>query len=315
MDHDRSRLLIDLFQRAVALSDGERSDWIDEQCDGDAELRERLERLLADDDGTSPLLDEFDGLARLERDDPMLARSLGPYRIVDRVARGGMGVVYRAVRTDGVFDREVAIKLVGAGFATPDTIRRFEQERRALALLDHENIARLYDGGETVEGIPYFVMEYVAGSPIDTYCDRECLSVSERLQLFASICRTVHFAHQNLVVHRDLKPSNILIDERGSPKLLDFGIARIVGEEGGGGAPEVTRTQTRILTPEYASPEQLSGGQVTTATDVYSLGVVLYGLLTGRRPFHMETHSPAEWERRVSEEPPTRPSAARPRAG
>jgi len=227
-----------------------------------------------------------------------------------------MGVVYRAERTDGLFEHEVAVKLIRTERATEGMVRRFERERRTLAALHQPCIARLYDGGTTDDDRPYLVMELVHGVPIDAYCERERLSVTDRLRLFVQVCRAVQFAHQNLVVHRDLKPTNILVDERGAPKLLDFGIARLIADEEQAAVPDPTLTLARVLTPEYASPEQLAGGPVTTALDVYSLGVVLYELLTGRRPFHYESRSPADWQRIVTECTPPRPSTvvARPRS-
>ena len=317
MGAEPSRRLVELFERAVELPQPERAEFVETECAGDPQLRDRLTRLLRDDATDAPVLDRFDGLRQLDLTDPMIGQELGAYRLTARIARGGMGVVYRAVRTDGRFDREVAVKLIRVESASRDTRRRFELERRALARLDHENIARLYDGGETDEGDPYFVMEYVEGRPVDEHCDDRGLDVPARLRLFATICRAVHFAHQNLVVHRDLKPSNVLVDARGVPKLLDFGIARVLESDAAG--PEVTRTMTRILTPEYASPEQLAGLHVTTATDVYSLGVVLYRLLTGRRPFRLGTGSPLGWSSRPPDRPPARPSSrvlhARPEDG
>ena len=308
MDPDRSRRLVDLFQRALELSAAERAALLERECAGDSELRARVERLLRDDDSPSSILDDFDSLRQLDRFDPMLGQELGPYRLTSLIARGGMGIVYRAQRTDGAFDRDVAIKLIRTEEVGDDALRRFEQERRVLAKLDHENIARLYDGGTNRDGRPYLVMEYVDGLPIDEHCDQHELDIAARLRLFISICRAVQWAHQSLIVHRDLKPSNVLVDRRGVPKLLDFGIARIF--ETSGERPELRdRTMTRLLTPEYASPEQMAGEQVTTATDVYSLGVVLYGLLTGRRPFQFTATSPRGWEREIAERPPTRPSS------
>ena len=306
-DSDR---LMELFHRVVDLPIDERRELLDEECAHDPDLRARIERLVQADGEQNPVLDE---LRVVERSDPMIGRELGSYRLEARVGSGGMGVVYRGTRTDGVFEREVAVKLVRIEALSEETLARFERERRALARLDHENVARLYDGGTTEEGAPYFVMEFVRGSPIDVYCDERRLSLTERLRLFATICRAVHFAHQNLVIHRDLKPGNILIDERGVPKLLDFGIARVLEDKepnGVAAAGGAVHTELRRMTPEFASPEQLAGAPITTATDVYSLGVVLYSLLTGRRPFQLTTASPSEWERRIAEEAPPRPSTA-----
>jgi serine/threonine-protein kinase len=245
-------------------------------------------RLLCDDTADDDLFGRLEQRTCSAQDDPMLGRSIDSYRLVSRLAVGGMGVVYRAERTDGLFEHEVAVKLIRAERATEGLVRRFELERRTLAALHHPCIARLYDGGSTEDGRPYLVMELVHGLPIDRFCERERLPVAERLRLFVQVCRAVHYAHQNLVVHRDLKPSNILIDEQGLPRLLDFGIARLLEHDEGMEPPAATLTVARILTPEYASPEQLAGGRVTTALDIYSLGVILYELLTGHRPFEFE---------------------------
>jgi serine/threonine-protein kinase len=310
MDPDHWRRIEELFHAALELAPAERAAFLDQHCAGDAALARHVERLLAADASPSgPLDDPNLPIAEL-RNDPWIGREIGVYRLTERIAAGGMGIVYRARRTDGLFEHEVAIKLIRAGAASEELLRRFDLERRTLATLSHPNIARLYDGGTTDEGSPYLVMELIEGTRIDRYCDEHRLSIAQRTRLFTTICRAVHFAHQNLVVHRDLKPGNILIDREGVPKLLDFGIARLIGSEADGPGREPTRTLGRILTPEYASPEQLAGAPVTTATDVYSLGVVLYGLLTGRKPFRCESRSPADWERLVSLREPTRPSSA-----
>jgi len=241
--------------------------------------------------------------------DPLIGREIGSYRLTARIAAGGMGVVYRAERSDGLFRRDVAIKLIRIELATESLLRRFEFERRTLAALHHPNIAQLSDGGATADGRPYLVMEFVQGIPIDRYCDEHRLSTGARARLFVQVCRAVHYAHQNLVVHRDLKPANILIDENGSPKLLDFGIARLIDESAQEQGAGMTLTGGQLLTPDYASPEQLTMGRVTTSMDVYSLGVVLYELFTGRRPIPSENLTPLEWHRAVLEHPPTRPSS------
>ena len=298
-----------LFLRAVELDPAARRSLLEAERARDPELVARVERLLRKDEETSDAF--FQALEQGDwrrREDPLPGRELGAYRVTERIASGGMGVVYRAERTDGLFDHAVAIKLIRAERATEALLRRFELERRALAALAHPHIARLYDGGATPEGSPYLVMELVRGLPIDRYCDARRLPIEARLRLFATVCRAVHFAHQNLIVHRDLKPSNVLVDEHGQPKLLDFGIAKIL--DAGPDEDEATRTLARVLTPEYASPEQLAGGAVTTAIDVYSLGVVLYELLCGSKPFDGRSRSPAEWQRVVAERTPERPSEA-----
>ena len=195
---------------------------------------------------------------------------IGPYKVLRRIGRGGTGSVYLAVRDDDEFQRRVAIKLVRRGMATTDILRRFRSERQILASIDHPYIARLLDGGSTDDGVPYFVMEYIEGEPINVYCDRNQLSIEDRLTLFCQVCSAVQVAHQNLVVHRDIKPGNILVSAEGVPKLLDFGIAKLLNPELSAAVDDPTMLELRVMTPEYASPEQIRGGAITTASDVYS---------------------------------------------
>ena len=224
---------------------------------------------------------------------------LGPWRIAEVVGEGGMGIVYRAVRAEGGFDQEVALKVVKPGMDSAQILRRFEQERRILAGLQHENIARLLDGGVSDDGRPYVVMEYVRGRAIDVYCDEEQLSLDARLDLFVAVCRAVLHAHSRLIVHRDLKPANILVTEDGVPKLLDFGIARLLDDDEAG--TRLTQAGLRILTPDYAAPEQHRGDAIGTPADIYALGVILYELLVGERPPATDADGTTR---------PTRPSAA-----
>ena len=241
----------------------------------------------------------------------------GPYQIERLLGRGGMGSVYLAARADEAFEKKVAIKQINRERLNHMSVRRFQLERQILASLEHPNIARLLDGGTTENGVPYLVMEYVDGLPIDTYCDQHRLSISERIDLFLKVCQAVQHAHQKLLVHRDIKPRNILVDREGVPKLLDFGIAKILEPQAVPDSSDTTRTWMRPLTPDFASPEQLRGRQITTATDVYSLGVVLYQLLTGSRPFHFPVLNLEEIERVLAEEEPPKPSTvlSRPIAG
>lgn len=232
---------------------------------------------------------------------------IGPYRIERRVASGGMGTVYRASRVDGQFEQTVAIKVVKRGMDSDEVLKRFYQERRTLAALQHPNIARLLDGGSVTDGRPYLVMEYVDGVPIDEYCNAHRLTTPQRLRLFGQVCQAVSFAHQSLVVHRDLKPNNILVATDGTPKLLDFGIAKVIHETG---SADTTVDHQRRYTLEYSSPEQIDGLPPTTATDVYSLGVILYELLTGHRPHRYETKTLGEIVRVVRTVTPLPPSAA-----
>ncbi|MEO1088004.1 MAG: serine/threonine-protein kinase, partial [Acidobacteriota bacterium] len=228
--------------------------------------------------------------------------------------RGGMGVVYRGLRDDEAFRREVAIKVLAWDGLGPDARRRLDVERRILASLDHPGIARIYDGGTAPSGLPYLVMEHIEGEPIDAYCDRLELSVRQRVELFREVCEAVQASHQNLVVHCDLKPSNILVTAEGRPKLLDFGIAKLLGAEALGAAGGPVTRWPRPLTPQYASPEQIRGEAISTVSDVYSLGVLLFKMLTGRRPYALEGLSAAEAEQRL-ETHTERPSATAAAAG
>src|SRR5207249_2293210 len=234
---------------------------------------------------------------------------IGPYRVLREIGRGGMGTVYLAERADQQYEKQVAIKLIKPGMDTDAVLRHFRNERQILASFDHPNIARLFDGGTTEDGLPYFVMEYVEGLPINEYCTNHELSLVDRLKLFREVCAAVSYAHRHTVIHRDIKMSNILVTSEGIPKLLDFGIAKIL-TPGAGAEALMTMTSLRPMTPEYASPEQVRGEPVTTASDVYSLGVVLYELLTGRSPYRFTSRAPRDVERAITEQEPTRPSTA-----
>jgi eukaryotic-like serine/threonine-protein kinase len=308
-----------LFAEAMGCPAHERARLLERACAGDPDLRTSLDRLLRAHDRADDFLQRFDtaraaalvdlGMAE-DAGESAAGRTIGPYRIVREAGRGGMGVVYLAERADGQFRKQVALKVVPRGLE-PDgqALRRFREERQILASLDHPHIARLLDGGLTEDGLPWFAMEYVEGSRIDRFCDARCLPLEPRLELFLRVCDAVRYAHGKLVVHRDLKPSNILVTEDGTPKLLDFGVAKLLAAEPGGEAP-LTRTGVRPMTVEYASPEQIRGEPISTASDVYSLGVLLYELLTGRSPHRRADVPPHELERRVLEEEPERPSAA-----
>jgi serine/threonine protein kinase len=260
-------------------------------------------------DGLSRVADEL--TAALPDESPNIGRRIGPYRITRLLGAGGMGVVYLAERV-GDFSQQVALKLIRPGMASRAVVSRFRSERQILAVLEHPNIARLLDGGATEDGQPYLVMEYVDGVPITVHATDRALTLRDRLLLFRKICAAVHHAHQNLIVHRDIKPANILVTADGAPKLMDFGIAKLLGDAAADEAAPATQTGWRAMTPEYASPEQVRGLPMTTATDVYSLGIVLYELLTEQRPYAFATDTPSDVERIIVETEPRPPSAVAP---
>ena len=299
-----------ILDLALELAPEERSALLDGTCAGDPELRAEVEAILAGAEARvffeSPALAFADPLVEAEAA-ALEGAIIGAYRLIRELGHGGMGVVYLAERADGHFEQRVALKLIKRGMDSDEILRRFLAERQVLARLSHAHIARLLDGGVTAEGQPYFAMEYVEGVPLNRHCEERQLAVEERLALFQKVCEAVQYAHQNLVVHRDLKPSNILVTTAGEIKLVDFGIAKVLYQEPGDEA--VTHTESRLMTPEYAAPEQVRGEPVTTATDVYALGAILYQLLTGRPPHQFEGRTPAERERVICEVDPDPPSA------
>lgn len=323
MRRERWQKLKDLFDAALEKEPEERAAFLHEACADDPVLRREVESLLqAHSEQEGPVEQLKDELASSlqGRISPTVSegQQVGPYEIIEELGHGGMGRVFLARRADGQFDQQVALKLLGIGFPSHESRQRFLAERQILATLNHRHIARLLDGGVTDDGQPYFALEVVEGEPIDTYCNARDLSIKERLALFLDVCDAVHYAHRKLVVHRDLKPSNILVapveageQSRGTVKLLDFGIAKLLDPEVAG-SQAIPRTQTGFLpmTPSYASPEQVRGESITTASDVYQLGVVLYELLTGVQPYDVEGRTPSEIERIICEEKPTRPSTA-----
>jgi serine/threonine-protein kinase len=304
------------LEAALEVSPENRSALLDRLCAADGELRREVDSLLAagspDDDFLELTVDAFaapylDHVAKapIETDSP--GDTVGRYRLIESIGRGGMGTVWLAGRSDGQFEQKVALKLVKRGMDTDEILDRFLRERQILARLEHPGIARLLDGGVSADDRPYFVMEYVAGEPITEHCDRRRLPIEARLRLFIDACQAVQYAHRNLVVHRDLKPANVLVTEDGEVKLLDFGIAKLVSDDRG-----ATRMQSggALMTPEYASPEQVAGEPVTTASDVYQLGVLLYELLSGHRPHSTAGRSNPDVARSVLESIPPRPSTA-----
>ncbi len=319
MTPERWQQIEEIFHEASDLDGAARFEFLDERCAGDAELRSEVDQLLSQYEQASsfieqPIINSTSGnvLANLldESDaDPLTGKVLGSYRIEREIGRGGMGAVYEAVRADGEFRLRVAVKVVKRGVDTDFVLRRFRNERQILAALDHQFITRLIDGGTTDDGRPYFVMEYIDGLPLYRYCDREKLSLGNRLNLFSRICEAVEYAHQRRVIHRDLKPSNIFITNDGGPRLLDFGIAKLLDPDLAIDTLQPTATALRMMTVDYASPEQIRGDKVTFATDVYSLGVILFELLTGYRPYSFASRSPHDVARAICDEDPILPSS------
>jgi tetratricopeptide (TPR) repeat protein/tRNA A-37 threonylcarbamoyl transferase component Bud32 len=290
-------------------------------CGGDEALRDQVLALLESDAQarSAAFLDssalEIQAKLAVERTPIEPGRQIGRYRLLNVISSGGMGTVYRATRDDAEFHKFVAIKVIKHGMDTDLIIDRFRMERQILANLEHPNIARLLDGGTTGDGLPYLVMEYVEGRPIDEYSTTNQLSIAQRLQLFQTVCSALEYAHQNLVIHRDLKPGNILVMEDGTPKLLDFGVAKLLLPGVPDGSSQPAMTAIGFMTPDYASPEQVRGEAITTISDVYSLGVLLYGLLTGRLPYRLRSHRPDEVASTIctqTPEPPSRAGAALP---
>ena len=289
-----------LFLDAADLPPAEQREFVRVHCEHDPDSAAALEGLLAGERKTRDLA-QWNGLPSAVGD-----LRFGPYRVTGHIGEGGMGMVYRAVRDDREYLRDVAVKLIRRGMDTELIVARFRNERQILANLDHSNIARLLDGGTDQQASPYLVMEYVEGESLSDYLEHQKPDLRARLELFRQICSAVHYAHQRMVIHRDLKPRNIMVTADGHPKLLDFGIAKLLESDEAFGTATVHAAQ--MLTPAYASPEQMRGEQVTTASDVYSLGVILYEMLTGRSPYSPEATSPSVLLREVSEQEPEPPS-------
>ncbi len=313
MTPDRFRQVRNLFDAVVERDPHTRRSFLEEACQGDESLCAEVAALLEAHGHAWAVLDvpihppektAVSASARME------GRRIGAYEILREIGSGGMGSVYLAARADDVFRKRVAIKLARPEVVSSGMLARFHQEREILAALDHPNIARVLDGGATEEGIPYFIMEYVEGSPIDSYCDEHKLGVGERVALFRQVCSAVEYAHGRDVIHRDLKPQNILVTDDGTVKLLDFGIAKLLRPLEPESTLAMTQTGGWLMTPEYASPEQVRGEAINRASDLYSLGVVLYELLTGHRPYHLQSRIYHEIVRVICEETPTRPSVS-----
>lgn len=308
MQSDRWQQVKELLNEVLEREPAERTAFLDAHCAGDHDLRHEVDSLLASLEHADDFMEKSDP-PDIRTSQEGQERRIGPYVVTEELGRGGMGSVYKAVRQDDPLRKAVALKIVRRGMDHEFIVRRFRNERSILAALNHPNIAKLIDGGATDDGIPYFVMEYVAGGKnIIRFCDDQQLDTHQRLQLFVSVCSAVQAAHDRRIVHRDIKPGNILIDEDGQAKLLDFGIAKILDPELTGHTLEVTATMLRLMTPEYASPEQVRGGEITSACDIYSLGVLLYELLTGHRPYRLRGKSPHEVAHVICHEIPERPS-------
>ncbi len=316
MPDQRAGRVAELVKSAVECGPETWSAFLDEECGSDPAMRAEIESLLQEHEGASRFLE----VPALHLAAESLVRggvfhagqTIGDYEIVSLIGSGGMGDVYLA--QDRQLHREVALKMVRRGLDTDDLVRRFQREEQILASLNHPNIARLYGGAITAEGLPYFVMEYVEGDRLDLYCDKNELSIHERIALFRKVCAAVTYAHHRLVIHRDIKPANIRVTAEGEPKLLDFGIAKLL-DPARSPSSEVTMTFANAMTPEYASPEQVRGETMTTSSDIYSLGVVLYKLLTGQSPYRTKTNRSDEITRAITDQAPERPSTALAKSG
>ena len=316
MTPERWQHVKQVLATALELAPTERAAYLERSYAADASLRCDIEPLVESEQRLrEQFLDGADlaaaAAALISPDENFwVGRRVGPYRVVEQIGMGGMGEVYRAFRADDQYKKVVALEFVRAGQYSNEVLTRFKNERQILAGLDHPNLAKLLDGGTSEEGMPYFVMELIDGQPITEYCNQHDLSIRERLKLFLQVCAGVHYAHQHLIVHRDIKPGNILVTAEGIPKLLDFGIAKIVESGQDASMADTTLTSFRILTPRYASPEQIKGEPMTIATDVYSLGVVMYELLTGQSPYEFVNRSTQEFAQEVCELEPQKPSLA-----
>jgi eukaryotic-like serine/threonine-protein kinase len=313
MDANFWRKANSLFEAALEKAPPERSAYLSTVCAGDTELLQAVQDLLCSFELATGFFDrmeeELSGAMADAQADPLRVGTLvGDYEIVERIAAGGMAVVYRARRHNRDFEQEVALKVLKRGLDTADLLRRFRAEKQILARLQHPDIAHLYDGGMTAEGMPFFVMELIQGQPLGDYARSHHLTLPQRIELFLRICRAVQFAHRNLIIHRDLKPTNVLITADGTPKLLDFGIAKLLNPEEEAASALITQPENRLLTPDYAAPEQIDDRVITTSTDQYQLGLMLYELLTERHPFELRQKSLTERRMIILQQPPSAPS-------
>ncbi|MEQ1922887.1 MAG: protein kinase, partial [Pyrinomonadaceae bacterium] len=310
MDEQRWKTVKEMFLQALEIGVESRPAFLDKTCRGDAELRNEVESLLATHNDAADFIEQpaFDNSRVFSNGFDDIEKHFKNYKIIREIGAGGMGAVFLAERDDGEFAQQVAIKIIRQAVADREIIDRFRRERQILANLNHPNIAKLLDGGVSANGEPFLAMEYVEGELITQFAETNHLPLEQRLNLFLKVCDAVQYAHQNLIVHRDIKPSNVIVTKTGEPKLLDFGLAKLLGDEHD---LEVTQTAFRALTPAYASPEQLANLPITTASDIYSLGVVFYELLAGRRPFRFENKSLDEIIRTITESEPPPPSTNR----
>ena len=289
-----------LFDSAMEIDPAQRESWLWSECQGNEPMFQKLRAMVQSSQQKSFLAPPSSPPPAA----PTTGPYIGAYKLLRELGRGGMGVVYLAVRDDGTFRKDVALKLLLRENVTPEFVLRFKQERQVLAALDHPNIARILDGGDAPDGMPYYVMEYVEGKPATQYCDDQRLSLTGRIKIFQQMCLAVQYLHQNSILHRDLKPANILVSSGGNVKLLDFGIAKVVGA-GSFSNPNLTAVQGQMMTPNYASPEQINGATLTPASDIYSLGIILYTLLTGRPPFSGFEDKIAKMAMRQDPQPPS----------
>ena len=320
MDQQRWKKINNIVDTALDLSEKERESYIQEKCKDNKQLKREVTELIAsiEQSDTENFLEDLGDYTQLaheisrneigENTSSLIGTTIDSYKLIELIGHGGMGSVFLAERADQAYEQKVALKLMRRGMDTPSNIARFKRERNILAKLNHPNIARLLDGGMTEEGLPYLVMEYVEGTPLYNYCDDNRLSIDKRLELFKSICEAVHHAHNNAIIHRDLKPSNILVTPNGQVKILDFGIAKLLEPEDPNTQLFETQTGARILTLGYAAPEQIEKESITTHTDIYTLGILLYELLAGVHPFDMDEKSFTDIEQLIREETPDKPS-------